>query len=167
MFSWPRDFLLQPGESVDWELAAEGVPSATIGGRWWILDEAALERLAEAEKIVARVVDDEMRSLARAMAFAELGLYDEAVALLDALATLAPPRGCAALLHRTGAILFGEMLAKMPNEINKKTRKWVRIRLLEHLVGLEECLPGLKGGGLRRPSPLRIASLKEEILGRA
>lgn len=160
MFSWPQAFPLLPGESVEWKLVAAGGSSSTIGGRWWILDEAALERLAEVEKIVAQVEDDEMRSLARMMAFAELNLYDEAVALLDALATLAPPSGRAALLHRTGAILFGEMLAKMPGEIHKKTKRWVWMRLQECLAGLEECLPGWKGKDMRIPSIYPVASLK-------
>jgi hypothetical protein len=167
MFLWPRDVALQPGEWVDWELTAEGMSAATIGGRWWLLDESSMERLFDIEKVVAEVEDDEVRPIARMMAFGELGLYDEAASLLDALSTLTPPSGRAALLHRAGAILFGEMLTKMPSEINAKAKAWIYHRWQEQMIKLEECLPRSLECTRHLPVPSSGFSLKEEIFGRA
>lgn len=141
VFAWPQDFPLRAEELVQWMFVPCDGPKASLLGQFWVLSKVNLARLAEAEEVAKRIEDPEMREIARAFITANFGLYDEAMARLDRLATCPRRRGREALLQRAYVAVLTEMQDRLRPEANETVRSRIAAHLARHRKRLLACLP--------------------------
>lgn len=131
---------------INWSIAAVDRCAARVEGRFWLLDDATLDRLRSVEDIVASIDDSEIRAVAQALACAEVGLYDEAIGVLDALTALRPRSGRAAIVHRAFVAILQDMEEKRSADANEAVTDWIEARLRNHSAELARALPTRMAG---------------------
>ena len=148
---WPAEARIEPGEAVVWSVRPAASDGPLTGGAWWIVRPADLARFRAACAAIRSTEDRTWRAVGVALAAAECGLYEDALALFDDLLSRRMSRGQESIARRARLSVLGEVVRAVPDEVREIVTPWFRSEIEVEERALALCLcPAAQQG--RAPS---------------
>lgn len=164
-FAWPSLLFASPDGWIRWTVEASGASGRAeqMSGAVRLLEESVLERNQRAVKIANRTPDPFWGQIARALACAECGLYDEAY--WDLLGALRCGGDRARVAHRALAIVLHKSAARAPDDIDPASAEWALQAAQEHFAAAtSEPIAGLAAAISKKAGLSQIVSEQKKCM---
>jgi hypothetical protein len=134
----PPGLRVPAGEAVRWSIAPRDAPSLRVSGVFRLVSAPERDRLDRALARLEDVADPEYRAVVSAIVQAQVGLYQDALGILDNLLARGgicgklSPGPVAMLAHRAGLWVLRSMKAAAGADLSPSARKWMELRSAYH-----------------------------------